>query len=98
MITFDLIQTQSRMDNRTVFVALSQILLLPNTHIYSKSETQRELNTQNKQVLLQKGLPKGHFELVKVIVQFIVRSCRSLEIEVVAFLGTTRLRGESLGL
>ena len=94
MITFDLIQTQSRMDNWTVLVALSQILLLPNTHIYSKSEIQRELNAQNKQVLL----PKGHFELIKVIVQFIVRSCRSLEIEVVAFLGTTRLRGESLGL
>ena len=85
MITFDLIQTQSRMDNWTVLVALSQILLLPNTHIYSKSEIQRELNAQNKQVLLQ----KGHFELVKVIVQFIVRPCRSLEIEVVAFLGTT---------
>ena len=61
MITFDTVKN----DNLTVFVALSQILLLPNTHIYSKSEIQKELNTQNKQVLLPKGLPKGHFELVK---------------------------------
>ena len=79
------------------FKPFKEILLLPNTHIYSKSEIEREFNAQNKQVL-PKGLPKGHFELVKVIVQFIVRSCRSLEAEVAAFLGTTKLRGESLGL
>ena len=51
MITFDTVKN----DNLTVFVALSQILLLPNTHIYSKSEIQKELNTQNKQVLLPKA-------------------------------------------
>ena len=40
-------------------------VLLPNTHVYSKTEVQKELSAQGKKHLPM--LPKGHFELIKVL-------------------------------
>ena len=40
---------------------------LPNTHVYSKTEVQKELSAQNKKQLPK--LPKGHFKLIKVLAE-----------------------------
>ena len=47
------------------FTPFKEIVLLPNTHVYSKTEVQKELNAQGKKHLPK--LPKGHFELIKVL-------------------------------
>ena len=46
------------------FTPFKEIVLLPNTHVYSKTEVQKGLSAQNKKQ--HPKLPKGHFELIKV--------------------------------
>ena len=47
------------------FTPFKEVVLLPNTHVYSKTEVQKELTAEGKKHLPK--LPKGHFKLIKVL-------------------------------